>query len=158
MLQAMNTGNGSLTTVHANSPRDALARVENMVMMADLDLPVRAIREQVASAINIIIQLSRMRDGVRRIVQVSEIAGMEEIITLQEIFVFRQTGIDQDGRVLGRCGGTGLRSRFADHFVQHGIHLPPEIFAQRREASDNGATVAGYRCLLRCCPGHLRHR
>ncbi|MGI5836457.1 MAG: CpaF family protein [Chloroflexota bacterium] len=135
MLQAMNTGhNGSLTTVHANSPRDALARVENMVMMANLDLPVRAIREQVASAINIIIQLSRMRDGVRRIVQVSEIAGMEgEIITLQEIFVFRQTGIDQDGRVLGRCGGTGLRSRFADHFVQHGIHLPPEIFAQRRE-------------------------
>ena len=130
-----NTGHdGSLTTVHANSPRDALARVENMVMMANLDLPVRAIREQVASAINLIIHLSRMRDGVRRVVQVSEIAGMEgEMITLQDIFVFRQTGVDQDGRVLGRMTGTGLRPRFADRFVQHGIHLPPDIFAPRRE-------------------------
>ena len=135
MLQAMNTGHdGSLTTVHANSPRDALARVENMVMMANLDLPVRAIREQVASAINLIIHLSRMRDGVRRVVQVSDIAGMEgEMITLQDIFVFRQTGVDQDGRVLGRMTGTGLRPRFADRFVQHGIHLPPDIFAPRRE-------------------------
>ncbi len=135
MLQAMNTGHdGSLTTVHANTPRDALARVENMVMMAGLDLPVRSIREQVASAIHLIIQLSRMRDGVRRITQVSEIAGMEgEMITLQDIFVFRQTGIDQDGRVLGHSRGTGLRPRFVDRFEQYGIYLPPNIFAPRRE-------------------------
>ncbi|MHB0869169.1 MAG: CpaF family protein [Chloroflexota bacterium] len=135
MLQAMNTGHdGSLTTVHANSPRDALARVENMVMMAGLDLPIRSIREQVASAINVIIQLGRMRDGVRRVTQVSEIAGMEgETITLQDIFVFRQTGVDQDGRVLGRFVGTGLRPRFADRFAQYGIHLPPDFFAPWRE-------------------------
>ncbi len=135
MLQAMNTGHdGSMTTVHANSPRDALARIESMVMMANLDLPMRAIREQVASAINVIIHLNRMRDGVRRVVYVSEIAGMEgEVITLQDIFSFRQTGIDQDGRILGRMRGTGLRPRFADRFEQHGIYLPPDIFAPRRE-------------------------
>src|SRR5450756_617456 len=135
MLQAMNTGHdGSMTTVHANSPRDALARIESMVMMANLDLPIRAIREQVASAINVIIHLNRMRDGVRRVVYVSEVAGMEgEIITLQDIFAFRQTGLDSEGRVLGRMRGTGLRPRFADRFEQYGIHLPPDIFAPHRE-------------------------
>jgi len=135
MLQAMNTGHdGSMTTVHANAPRDALARVENMVMMANLDLPLRSIREQIASAINLIIHLSRMRDGVRRVTQVSEIAGMEgEMITLQDVFVFRQTGADQNGRVVGRFTGTGLRPRFAERFEQYGIHLPPDIFAPRRE-------------------------
>jgi pilus assembly protein CpaF len=135
MLQAMNTGHdGSMTTVHANSPRDALARIESMVMMASLDLPIRAIREQVASAMNVIIHLNRMRDGVRRITHVSEVAGMEgEMITLQDIFVFRQTGVDQEGHVLGRMRGTGLRPRFADRFEQQGIHLPPDIFAPRRE-------------------------
>ena len=135
MLQAMNTGHdGSLTTVHANSPRDALARVENMVLMANLELPVRAIREQVASAINLIIHLNRMRDGVRRVTQVTEIVGMEgDIITLQDIFLFRQVGVDQEGRVLGRIRATGLRPKFADRFEQEGIHLPPDIFAPRRE-------------------------
>ncbi len=136
MLQAMNTGHdGSLTTVHANSPRDALSRIESMVMMAGLELPARAIREQVASAINLIIQISRMQDGVRRVTQVSEIVGMEgDMITLQDIFVFRQVGLDQDGRVIGRMRGTGLRPRFATRFEQHSIHLPPNIFAPGTES------------------------
>ena len=135
MLQAMNTGHdGSLTTVHANSPRDALARVENMVLMANLELPVRAIREQVASAINLIIHLNRMRDGVRRVTQVTEIVGMEgDVITLQDIFMFRQVGVDKDGKILGRIRATGLRPKFADRIEQQGIHLPPTLFAPGRE-------------------------
>ncbi len=131
MLQAMNTGHdGSVTTVHANSPRDALARVENMVMMAGMELPMKAIREQIASAINIVIQISRFRDGTRKVTQVSEIVGMEgEIITMQDIFVYQQVGIDADGKVVGQMRATGLRPRCADRFEQEGIHLPPETFA-----------------------------
>mgnify|MGYP005843146501 CR=1 FL=1 len=131
MLQAMNTGHdGSLTTVHANSPRDALARIENMVLMAGFDLPVRAIREQVASAINLVIHLSRLRDGSRKITQVSEISGMEgDVITMQDIFVFEQTGVDANGKVLGETRATGLRPRCVERFEQEGIHLPAETFA-----------------------------
>jgi len=134
MLQAMNTGHeGSLTTVHANSPRDALARLENMVLMANLDLPVRAIREQIASAIHLIVHLSRLRDGSRRVTQVTEVVGMEgEMVTLQDIFVFRQEGLDGQGRVVGRLLPTGLRPRCAEKFLQHGLNLPPEIFAPPR--------------------------
>lgn len=133
MLQAMNTGHeGSLTTVHSNSPRDGLARIENMVLMANLDLPIRAIREQVASAINIIVHLSRLRDGSRRITHVSEVVGMEgDMITMQDIFVFRQQGIDAEGRVLGSIVPTGLRPRCADKFEQESIALPHDIFALR---------------------------
>jgi pilus assembly protein CpaF len=131
MLQAMNTGHdGSLTTVHANTPRDALARVENMVLMASLELPIKAIREQVASAINLIIQLNRLRDGSRRITHVTEVVAMEgDVITMQDVFLFRQQGLDPEGRVLGSIQGTGLRPRSVDRCEKEGISLPPELFA-----------------------------
>ena len=134
MLQAMNTGHeGSLTTVHANSPRDALGRIENMVLMAGFDLPVMAIREQMASALHVIVQLSRLSDGSRRIVSVTEVAGMEgQTVTLQEIFQFKQTGIDPQGRVIGDLHPTGIRPRFAEKFEAFGIHLGEDVFGARR--------------------------
>ena len=133
MMQAMNTGHeGSLSTVHANTPRDALARIENMILMAGLDLPVRAIREQVVSAIHVIIQIARLPDGSRRVTHVAEITGMEgQVVTMQDLFRFEQRGIDSDGRVLGTFTGTGLRPKFADKFEIAGIHLPPDLFAVR---------------------------
>ena len=126
MLQAMNTGHeGSLTTVHANSPRDALARVENMVLMAGFDLPVRAIREQIASAIHLVLQLARFVDGSRKIVNVSEISGMEsQTITMQELFRFYQEGLDDNGRVVGQHVCTGIQPRFAEQLERAGIPLP----------------------------------
>ena len=126
MLQAMNTGHeGSLTTVHANSPRDALARVENMVLMAGFDLPVRAIREQIASAIHLVLQLARFVDGSRKIVNVSEISGMEsQTVTMQELFRFQQEGLDADGRALGQHVCTGIQPRFAERLERAGISLP----------------------------------
>ena len=135
MMQAMNTGHeGSLSTVHANTPRDALARIENMILMAGLELPIRAIREQVASAIHLVIQIARLPDGSRKVTHVSEINGMEgEIITMQDLFRFEQRGIDSDGRVLGELRGTGLRPKFAEKFEVAGIHLPPDLFAQMGE-------------------------
>jgi pilus assembly protein CpaF len=133
MLNAMNTGHeGSLSTVHANSPRDALSRVENMVMMANLDLPNRAIREQVASALHLMVQLARHSDGVRRVTHVTEISGMEgEIVTMQNLFEFRQTGVDADGRILGFMTPTGLRPSFAEKFELAGIHLAENVFMVR---------------------------
>ena len=130
MLQAMNTGHeGSLGTVHANSPRDALARIENMILMAGLDLPMRAIREQIASAINIVIQIARLQDGTRRITAVSEITGMEgDIVTMQDIFRFQQSGVDSDGSVVGVFRSTGLRPMFAEKFDIAGIRLPADLF------------------------------
>ena len=131
MLQAMNTGHeGSLSTVHANTPRDALARIESMILMAGLDLPIRAIREQIASAIHIVVQIARLPDGSRKVTKVSEIAGMEgQVVTMQDLFYFEQRGIDSDGRVLGEFRGTGLRPRFAEKFEIAGIHLPPDLFS-----------------------------
>jgi pilus assembly protein CpaF len=136
MMQAMNTGHeGSLGTVHANSPRDGLARIENMVLMAGLDLPMRAIREQITSAIHIVIQLSRLADGTRKITQVSEIAGMEgEVVTMQELFRFNQRGVDSDGRVVGEFRPTGIRPRFAEKFEIAGIRLPPDMFMPEKAA------------------------
>jgi pilus assembly protein CpaF len=133
MLNAMNTGHeGSLSTVHSNSPRDALARVENMVMMANLDLPDRAIREQVSSALHLMVQLARFTDGVRRVTHVTEITGMEgQIITMQDLFQFKQTGVDPEGRVLGHMTATGLRPSFADKFAMAGIQLPESVFLAR---------------------------
>ena len=131
MLQAMNTGHeGSLTTVHANSPRDALSRVETMVLMAGMDLPVRAIREQIASAIHVIVQIGRMRDGSRRITQITEVAGMEGgTITLQDIFTFdHAAGIDEDDRLRGTQQPTGIRPKFAEHLATHVHALPAELF------------------------------
>lgn len=129
MLQAMNTGHeGSLTTAHSNSPRDTLARLEVMCLMAGMDLPVRAIREQIASAIDLICHQSRLRDGSRKVVKVTEIQGMEgDIITMSDIFEFEQTGIEA-GRVIGRIRPTGLRPKFIDAIEASGIHLAPSVF------------------------------
>jgi pilus assembly protein CpaF len=132
MLQAMNTGHdGSLTTAHSNSPRDTLARVETMALMAGMDLPVRAIREQIASAIDLIIHQSRMQDGTRKVVSISEVVGMEgDVITMQDIFRFEQTAIEE-GKVLGNLIPTGLRPKYIDKIEASGIHLPPSIFSKR---------------------------
>ncbi len=129
MLQAMNTGHdGSLTTLHANSPRDMLARLETLVLMAGMDLPHRAIREQISSAIDLVIHQERMRDGTRKIVSISEIQGMEgDVITMSEIFRFEQTGLE-NGRVIGRLRPTGLRPKFMYRLQEAGIVLPPSIF------------------------------
>jgi len=129
MLQAMNTGHdGSMTTIHSNSPRDTLRRIETMVLMAGMELPLKAIREQVASAIDMIAHMERMRDGTRRVVKVSEVQSMEgENIVMQDLFVFEQTGF-QNGRVIGRLRSTGLRPRFAEKFAVNDIPLPDDIF------------------------------
>ena len=129
MLQAMNTGHdGSMTTAHSNSPRDTLSRMETMTMMAGMELPVRAIREQISSAIDLVIHQERMRDGTRKVVFVSEITGMEgEVITLTDLFFFEQTGIS-NGKVEGRLRASGLRPKFMDQIEASGIHLPPTVF------------------------------
>jgi len=131
MLQAMNTGHdGSMTTLHANSPRDALSRLETMVLMAGTDLPSKAIRQQIASAVHLIVQLSRLRDGSRKVVAISEITGMEgDVITMQDIFVFRQTGVDPEtGKVLGKHTATGVRPTFYEELETSGVQLPPDLF------------------------------
>ena len=129
MLQAMNTGHdGSMTTAHSNSPRDSLSRIETMTMMAGMDLPVRAIREQVSSAIDLVVHQERMRDGTRKVVNITEVSGMEgEVITMTDIFVFEQTGYEE-GKIVGRLRPTGLRPKFMDKIEASGIHLPASIF------------------------------
>ncbi len=129
MLQAMNTGHdGSMTTAHANTPRDTLARMETMTLMAGMDLPVRAIREQIAAAVDLIVQQERMRDGSRKIINITEVSGMEgDVITLTDIFVFEQTGYE-NGRVMGRLRPTGLRPKFMEKIEDSGIHLPASVF------------------------------
>ena len=132
MLQAMNTGHdGSLTTVHANSPRDTLARLETLVLMAGFDLPIRAIREQMSSALDLIVHLTRLRDGTRRITHVTEVQGMEgDVITLQDIFLFDYgMGIDQNGRFKGHLKATGIRPRFAEKLQDLGVKLGADLFA-----------------------------
>ncbi|MDX1429940.1 MAG: CpaF family protein [Rhodothermales bacterium] len=130
MLQAMNTGHeGSLTTVHANSPRDALSRLETMILMAGTNLPDRAMREQIASALDVVIQVSRMSDGTRRLVSISEITGMEgEVLSMQEIYQFERVGLSPEGKVVGRFRPTGVRPAFARQLEVSGISLPPELF------------------------------
>jgi pilus assembly protein CpaF len=131
MLQAMNTGHdGSLSTVHSNSPRDAIARLETLVLMAGMDLPLRAVREQIASAVDVIVQLTRLRDGTRRVTHVTEVQGMEgEVVTLQDAFVFDYSaGLDLQGRFLGKPMPTGVRPKFTDRFKDLGIELSPEVF------------------------------
>ncbi len=131
MLQAMNTGHdGSLSTVHANSPRDAIARLETLVLMAGMDLPLRAIREQIASAVDVVVQLSRLRDGSRRVTFVTEVQGMEgQTVTLQDAFLFDYSaGVDAQGKFLGKPIPTGVRPRFSDKFAELGIILSPEVF------------------------------
>ena len=130
MLQAMNTGHdGSMTTVHANTARDALSRVEQMIGMSGIDVPARSARAQIASAINVVIQVGRLSDGRRKLLSLSELTGMEgDVVTMQEIFRFRQTGVDGDGQVQGRFEATGIRPRFLDHVLAHGLTLPNELF------------------------------
>jgi pilus assembly protein CpaF len=130
MLQAMNTGHdGSLTTIHANSPRDAISRMETMALMANLNLPEKAVRQQIASAINIIVQVSRMSDGTRRVTHVSEITGMDmDVVSMQDIYRFEKRGVGINGRVLGRFYSTGVTPRFAEKIVASGIPLAPNLF------------------------------
>ena len=131
MLQAMNTGHdGSLTTIHSNSPRDTLSRIETMVLMAGFDLPVRAIREQVASAVDLVVHVARLKDGTRRVTHITEVEGMEgEIITLQDLFLFDYgMGVDDDGRYTGRLKATGIRPTFSEELANQGIRLPADLF------------------------------
>jgi pilus assembly protein CpaF len=148
MLQAMNTGHdGSLTTLHANSPRDAMSRLETLVMMAGYDLPVRAIREQIAAAVDLVVQISRLKDGTRRITHVTEIEGMEgDVITQQDIFLFDHgMGIGEDGKAMGKLKATGIRPSFSDKLQDQGIKLPADLFEPepfaRRGGQDNYSVV-----------------
>jgi len=132
-LQAMNTGHdGSLTTVHANTPRDSLSRLETLVLMAGISLPVRAIRDQVSSALDVIVQQARLKDGSRRVTHITEVEGMEsDVITLQDLFTFDYAaGRDENGRFLGRLVSTGLRPKFTEHLHDLGIDLPPSMFVR----------------------------
>ncbi|HUZ45095.1 MAG TPA: CpaF family protein [Terriglobia bacterium] len=136
MLQAMNTGHdGSLTTIHANTPRDALARLETMVAMANLNIPESAIRRQIASALDVVVQVARLSDGKRRVTHLSEVTGMEgEIVTMQDIFVYKKMGIGENGEVLGKFLPTGIRPKFAERLVTSGIQLPAAMFEQSEAA------------------------
>jgi pilus assembly protein CpaF len=135
MLQAMNTGHeGSLSTVHANSPRDALMRVETMVLMAGFDLPVRAIRQQVSSALDLIVHIERLQDGSRRVTQITEVQRMEsDVITLQDLFMFKIDSFAADGTVVGSLRSTGLRPTLMSKFEKHGIDLPIDLFREGSE-------------------------
>ena len=129
MLQAMNTGHdGSMSTGYANSPRDKIARLETMVLMAGVDLPLRAIREQVSSAVDLVVHQSRLKDGTRRITNITEVQGMEgDVIVMQDVFVFEQTGV-VEGKIQGRLRPTGIRPKFVEKFEVMGIHLPRGLF------------------------------
>jgi len=131
----MNTGHdGSLTTIHANNPRDAISRMETMALMANLNLPERAVRQQIASAISIVLQISRMSDGSRRVTHLSEITGMDEyVVSLQDIFIFEKRGVTADGRVLGTFSATGIRPKFAEKLKASGITLSSSLFEHALE-------------------------
>jgi pilus assembly protein CpaF len=135
MLQAMNTGHeGSLTTVHANSPRDAMARIENMVSMANLNIPERAVRQQIASAVHAVIQIARLADGTRKVITISEVTGMDEDrLAMHDIFVFDRTGIDESGKVRGMFRATGTRPHFAERLATSGARLRPALFESKAE-------------------------
>jgi pilus assembly protein CpaF len=136
MLQAMNTGHeGSLTTVHANSPRDAMARIENMVSMANLSIPERAVRQQISSAVHAVIQIARLSDGTRKVITISEITGMDhdDSIAMHDIFTFDRTGIDDSGKVRGAFRATGIRPKFADRLATAGARLRPALFESKAE-------------------------
>ena len=168
MLQAMNTGHeGSISTLHANSPRDAVARMETLVLMAGMDLPLRAIREQIASAIDIIVQITRHKDGVRRVTHITEVHGMEgDIVTLQDAFTFdHKAGFDADGRLLGRIEPTGVRPRFAERIADHGIRTAGVTLRSRlprnarRDPMNPVVLVAGLAvCLLAALVLGVLHR
>jgi pilus assembly protein CpaF len=145
MLQAMNTGHdGSLTTIHSNSPRDCLSRLETMIAMASLDLPERAMRQQIASAVNVVIQVSRLGDGSRKILQISEIVGMEgDVITMQDIFMFERIGVGENEKVLGEFKATGIRPKFADRLKAYGVDLAGMLFSNLGERPHISARLGG---------------
>ena len=130
MLQAMNTGHdGSMTTIHANSARDGVSRLENMIAMAGIEMPLKAVRSQIASAVNLIVQASRLQDGSRRMVSITELTGMEgEVISMQEVFRYERLGVEPDGKIIGRFTATGVRSHYSERFRQWGYDLPPSLF------------------------------
>jgi pilus assembly protein CpaF len=130
MLQAMNTGHdGSMTTIHANSARDGVSRLENMIAMAGIEMPLKAVRAQIASAVNLIVQASRLQDGSRRMVSITEITGMEgEVISMQEVFRYQRMGLSPEGKIIGRFTATGVRSHYSERFRQWGYDLPAAIF------------------------------
>lgn len=144
MLQAMNTGHdGSLTTLHANSTSDALGRLEMLVEMAGIEIPVRTIRRQIASAIQIIVHVSRLKGGARKVVEISELCGFEgETIKLNDLFIFQQTGIDRSGNAVGKFAATGNRPYYLDRFREYGLNLPDDLF-QRRVLNPDSTEVAG---------------
>jgi pilus assembly protein CpaF len=131
MLQAMNTGHdGSLTTIHANSTRDVLLRLETLMLLAGIDIPQKAIRELISSSIDLVVQIARFSDGTRKVSSISEIVGMEQdTITMQEIFMFETTGVEKDGKVLGNFKPTGIRPKFMERMIRSGVHLPLELFS-----------------------------
>ena len=145
MLQAMNTGHdGSLTTGHANSPRDILSRLETMVLMAGVDLPIKAVREQISSAVDLVVHQARLRDGSRKITHITEVQGMEgDVILLQDVFVFKQTGIGPDGRVAGRHMPTGVVPQFVEQFEIMGVSLPPDTFINGEDEHRHGRNSDG---------------
>jgi pilus assembly protein CpaF len=134
MLQAMNTGHdGGLTTIHANSPRDALYRLDMMVAMASLNIPERAVRQQTASAINLVIQVTRLSDGTRKVTGITEVTGMEgEMVSMQDIFLFERTSLRRDGKVCGHFRATGIRPKCCDRLASLGIQLPVDMFEHRK--------------------------
>jgi len=136
MLQAMNTGHdGSLTTIHANSPRDAIYRMETMALMANLNLPEKAIRHQIASAVAIVLQVSRMSDGSRRVTHLTEITGIDEdVVSMQDIFLFEKRGVAPNGHVLGRFCATGIRPKFSEKLIASGIPVPGSLFELSTDA------------------------
>jgi len=138
MLQAMNTGHdGSLATVHANTPRDAIARLETLVLMAGMDLPIKVVRQQVSSAVDLIVQQTRLKDGQRKVTAVTEVAGMEgDVIVLTDVFKFSQTGVTTDGKVLGEISATGIRPNFSPRLEAAGFKLGAEIFAPKVSAKE----------------------
>jgi pilus assembly protein CpaF len=147
MLQAMNTGHdGSLSTVHANAPRDALARIETMVLMAGYELPVRAIRQQVSSALDLIVHLERLEDGSRRVTAITEVQRMEsDVVTLQDLYTFQVDQVTSDRIVIGNLRPTGLRPTFLHKFEKRGVDLPTSLFVGDRRMSDDVAAGAGLR-------------
>ena len=134
MLQAMNTGHdGSMTTIHANSARDAVARLENMIAMTGVEMPLKASRAQISSAVNLFVQVSRLQDGSRRMLSITELTGMEgEIVSMQEIFKFERQGLSEEGKIMGEFIPTGLRSSFSERFEQWGYDLPASIYTQKK--------------------------
>jgi pilus assembly protein CpaF len=138
MLQAMNTGHeGSLTTIHANTPRDAVARIETMITMTGFDLPLKAMRQQIASGVDLIIQANRLQGGIRRITHITEVVGMEQdTIVMQDIYHYTQDGINENGRAIGRFEATGVRPTFMERLEQSGVRLPASAFRQRTMLTD----------------------